>query len=350
MADFETFYLDPDNGLFVRFFAEYFEQSEAEAGKPASEPVGPHTRRVYYQVSRDAGRSWGPRQQFIQRGKEFNAEHWAQDVWFGKSELVLEGRRILKLRDGALLAPCYLSPTAEHRRRLFQESGAPAGWPDEGSYALTVCFRGRWRSDLSAIDWECGGRILLPNGYSHAGTCGSTEPTLAALADGRFFCVVRTSSGLVADFTKRKIAVLRYCATSDDDGRSWKNIRPLSFSDGGVLYSSSAYAEFIRSSKNGKWYWIGNILSQPTFGQCDPRHPLQIAELDQKTLGIKRETVTVIQDRPADEPPLVRYSNFRVYEERGSHDFILLLTQAYSELEKNPLRFPTYRYRIKVPQ
>jgi hypothetical protein len=272
---------------------------------------------------------------------------------------VLEGRRILKLPDGTLLAPCYLWAEIEQRRRFIREMGAATGFafaagtkelPDENYHLIAVCLRGRWRDDLSAIDWESGGRILLPYGFTSAGTCGSDEPTFAVLDDGRVFCVVRTSTGMVPEFEKRKIAVLRYCATSRDGGRSWEDIRPLSFSDGGPLYSPSAYSEFIRSSKNGKWYWIGNILPAPTYGGCDPRHPLQIAELDPKTLGIKRDTVTVIQDRSTDEPPLVRYSNFRVYEERGSGDFVLLMTQGYSEKEANPVKHPTYRYRIRFPQ
>ena len=359
MPGFDTFYLDPDNGRFVLFFAEYIQpdptgsQSELDAAISA-----PRTRRMYYRVSQDAGRSWGPKRQVIEKGPEYDAEHWARDAWFGKSELVMEGRRILKLSDGTLLAPCYLWAAIEQRRRFIRETGATTGFPfdggakelpDENYYVVTVCLRGRWRDDLSAIDWESGGRILIPYGYSSAGTCGSDEPTFAVLDDGRILCVVRTSTGFVPEFEKRGIAMRRYRATSRDGGRSWEDIRPLGFDDGGALNSPSAYSEFLRSSNNGKWYWIGNILPEPTHGGCDPRYPLQIAELDPKTLGIKRDTVTVIQDRPADEPPLVRYSNFRVYEERGSNDFVLLMTQGYSEKEANPVKRPTYRYRIKIP-
>ena len=360
-AGFDSFFLDPDNGLFVRFFAESL-QKDPTAGKSELDMIisGARTRRMYYQISPDAGRTWGPKLQIIQKGAEYNAEHWVRDVWFGKSQLSMEGRRILKLRDGTLLAPCQLWPTLEQRHRVIRKMGATTGFqfkpgakdlPDEDWYFLATCLRGKWRDDLSAIDWESGGRVLLPWGYTSAGSCGSDEPTLAALDDGRIFCVVRTGSGaLLAELARRKIAMARYCATSDDGGRSWKDVRPLTFSDGGALYSCCAYSEFIHSSKNGKWYWIGNILSEPTYGNNDPRYPLQIAELDPKTLGIKRDTVTVIQDRPADEPPFVRYSNFRVYEERGSNDFILLLMQDYSELEKNPVKRPGYRYRIKVPE
>jgi hypothetical protein len=222
------------------------------------------------------------------------------------------------------------------------------GFPDY-HYDTEILACHRWPMDGRKLVLHSLGRLLMTYGYSSAGTCGSDEPTFAVLDDGRILCVVRTSTGFVPEFEKRKIAMRRYCATSRDGGRSWGDIRPLGFDDGGALNSPSAYSEFLRSSNNGKWYWIGNILPEPTHGGCDPRYPLQIAELDPKTLDIKRDTVTVIQDRPADEPPLVRYSNFRVYEERGTNDFVLLMTQGYSEKEANPVKRPTYRYRIKIP-
>ena len=347
----DTFFLDPDNGRFVRFLSDYIDSTTGELLYGDAVGVGPHTRRVFYQISTDGGRSWGPKQQVIQQGEEYNSKHWAKDVWYGKSALTMDGRRILKLKDGTLVVPCYLWPSTEHRRKLYQQSGAPPDFSDEASYALTVCMLARWKKDLSGFDWERGGPLLLPSNMTNAGTCGSDEPTIVALDDGLLFAVVRTSTGSVQYFQDRKIPIFRYCAVSDDSGRTWKNIRPLTYSDGSPLYSPSSYSEFIPSSKNGKWYWIANILDSPTYGNCDPRYPLQIAELDTKTLGIKRDTVSVIQDKPPGEHVLVRYSNFRVYEERGSKDFILLMTQSYSELAKGPgLSYPTYRYRISVPE
>lgn len=47
----------------------------------------------------------------------------------------------------------------------------------------------------------------------------------------------------------------------------------------------------------------------------------------------------------------VRFSNFRIYEERCSGDFVLLMTKGYSELQEGypDLPFPSYRYRIQLP-
>ena len=46
----------------------------------------------------------------------------------------------------------------------------------------------------------------------------------------------------------------------------------------------------------------------------------------------------------------VRFSNFRVYEERGSGDLILLMQKSYCELAPAGLPTPYYRYRISLPR
>ncbi len=101
----------------------------------------------------------------------------------------------------------------------------------------------------------------------------------------------------------------------------------------------------------GKSSRIGNILDKPTYGNCDPRYPIQIVELDPKSLSLKRDTVTIIKDRERDDPEQVRFSNFRVYEERGTGDFVLLMTKCYSESTPGfpNLPYPSYRYRLSAP-
>ncbi|MDO9464532.1 MAG: sialidase family protein [bacterium] len=353
-GDISAFYLDSDNGILVRFvhdrivsdqscYEEYVEDF-ANAGSEK----GPKTSRLFYDISRDGGKTWEKRQQLIEKGDEYNSEHWAKDVLYGKSSLVLEGRRLHKLADGTIVAPCYLWPTDEQMKKIFQKENRPQEiWYFKG-YVYTVCLLGRWRKDLSGIDWKSGGHMLLPGGYTSAGVCGSDEPTIAYLDDGRMFCVVRTSASPRHNFRETNIPVLPYCGVSKDKGITWQDIRPLTYSDDSSLYSPSAYSEFIKSSKNGKWYWIANILPEPTYGQCDPRDILQIAELDTKTLGIKKETMAIVENRAPGDPELVRFSNFRVYEERETKDFILLMTKSYSELEKDYFKLPrpSYCYRI----
>jgi hypothetical protein len=177
--------------------------------------------------------------------------------------------------------------------------------------------------------------------------CGSDEPTVAVLNDGKLLMIVRPG-GMYKD-PKRGRHAVPHRAVSSDGARTWSNIRPLVYSDGSKLYTPSSISRLIRSTKNGKLYWIANIIDRPNYGQSDPRHPLQIAEVDEKTLGIDKRSVTIVEDKAPTDPELVRFSNFKIYEERGTLDFILTMEKSYSEfVTGNPPR-PNYRYRIQLP-
>ena len=320
------FYLDPNNGLLVKFLSEtIITPGEAFFG---ANPGDAFAHRLFFQISRDEGKTWEPKQQFIQNGPEYNSEHWAKDVYYKKSSIYLEIPPFPKLSDGTILLP-------------YQ------GWlhKDKDKYGAIQngCFLGHWREDLSGIDWDIGGKV-------YGGGC---EQTTAVLDDGRIFNVMR-AQGLVSPYIFPP--KLRPYTISEDGGKTWEKPMPFKYSDGSLFTSPAAWSRLIRSSKNGKWYWIANILPVPDKQddnppKCDPRHPLQIAELDTETLGIKKETVTIIEDKAPDDPELVRFSNFQIYEDRKTKDFILLMMKSYSELTKNWLKLPrpNYRYRISLP-
>lgn len=353
----DIIHLDPRNGLLIMFISEFINvdtrgKTEYIELWADAEGMGPRTRRLFYQISRDGGRTWDKRRQIVQNGAEHNAEHWGRDLWYGKSSLCIEGRMVQTLADGTLVIPAYMWPTDEYIKRLYKAEKRPSELCDDARYFMeSLCLLGRWLPDLGGLEWELGGPIRLSGGYTSAGTCGSDEPAIAYMDDGRWFAILRTSTSHVQEFRQKSIPAIRQCALSTDNGRTWKDARPLAFDDGSPVYSPSAFSELVRSSKNGNWYWIGNILDKPTYGCCDPRHPIQIAELDTKTLCLKRGTVAVIEDKIPQDPESVRFSNFRVYEERGTGDFILLMTKCYSEITPGfpNLPYPSYRYRISVP-
>ena len=347
-------FLDPDNGLLVLFTRDFFDiDRQGEYGELDGDSegtnIGPGTARLYYQISRDGGRTWDARQQVIESGPEFDSEHWAKNIWYGKSTCYIEGRRFHKLPDGTMVVPAYLWPTNAYIAKAYEDLGCPEELRDDFKYYMeSFCLFARWREDLSGLNWESGDPMRVPVGYTAAGTTGSDEPTIAYLDDGRWMCVVRTATSHVEEFRKRNIPAIRQFSVSTDQGRSWEMGQSLTFDDGSPVYSPSAYSDFVRSIKTGKWYWIGNILAKPSFGNCDPRYPLQIAELDPNTLCLKKDTVTIIEDKAPDDTDWVRFSNFRVYEERGTKDIILLMMKCYCELQEDRLNMPcpAYRYRI----
>lgn len=248
------------------------------------------------------------------------------------------------------MIPAYLWLTAPYMERIFDEQQWPEELRRDAPFFIEArCLTARWKPDLSGLEFVSGGPIRLRGGYTNAGTCGSDEAAAAYLDDQRWFAILRTSTSHVAEFERRGIPLVRMSAVTTDGGASWHSDGPLRFDDGAHVYSPSAWSVFVRSSRSGKWYWIGNILSEPTYGKCDPRYPLQIVELDPATLRLKRATVTVIDDRAPDDDKWVRLSNFRVYEERGTGDLILLLRKAYCEFAPPGLPTPNYRYRIHLP-
>lgn len=344
------FYLDPDNGLLVRFLYDVISKGGELAYGDAS-GYGPHTGRIFYEISRDAGRTWGPRRQLIERGSRYNARHWARDVWYGRSSLCIEGQTPHRRRDGTIVIPAYLWPTDEYMSARFEEQRWPAELRTDASYFIeSRCLLLRWQPDLSGLDFASGGPMIADGGYTSAGTLGSDEAAVAYLDDQRWFAVIRTGTGHVADFAQRGVIMLRQCLTTTDGGATWSKSEPLRFDDGGTVFSPCAWSQFVASSRTGKWYWVGNILPRASDGNCDPRYPLQIVELDAKTLRLKRDTVTVIEDKAPEDDKWVRFSNFRVYEERGSGDLILLMTKSYCEFAPPGLPCPAYRYRITLPR
>ena len=122
-----------------------------------------------------------------------------------------------------------------------------------------------------------------------------------------------------------------YCLSSDE-GRTWSEPQPLTFDNGDPLLSPSAVSRLIRSSRNGKLYWIANILPYRddhylTMPDNRQRFTLQIAEVNEDTCGIEPETVTTIDESTDDTLPR-EYSNPAVYEDRDSGKLILTMTSA----------------------
>ena len=180
-------------------------------------------------------------------------------------------------------------------------------WPwDEKNNKLSTCkfstvFIGTWAKDLSLIQWDYGDYIEgLP--YRYGSLC---EPTLAELKNGDVLTIMRARpAGAPAKF---------YCI-SKDGGRTWSEPKRLTYDNGEQLLSPPAISRLYCSSQNGKLYWIGNIMAfredlyvnMPNNLQ---RFVLQIAEVNEDNVGIKKETVTTIDESKAGEIPR-EYSNF----------------------------------------
>jgi len=103
-------------------------------------------------------------------------------------------------------------------------------------------------------------------------------------------------------------------------------------------------SRLIRNYETQKLYWIGNITPKNPH-RNRPRYPLQIAEVDEEKTAIVRETVRVIEDKREGDSLLVQFSNFRVYEDRETHEFTLIMARIQEKAEDD-LTSPAYQYWI----
>ena len=83
-----------------------------------------------------------------------------------------------------------------------------------------------------------------------------------------------------------------------------------------------------------------------------PRFPLVIAQVDQDRLCLLSDTVHAIDDRGPTDSDRLDLSNFRVFEDRQTGEFVLHMARGR---ERQPIdgvydpTSPAYEYRIQLP-
>jgi hypothetical protein len=283
--------------------------------------VGQYTR-IFLQVSFDKGATLSAPFPLIETGKD--PVHWCEGVTYGKNSAAISFCNPVKHR-GTILLPVQKVPEGADFTRPFDirwESG---------------CFIGRWNNRM--IEWELGETVTVDETLSSRGLC---EPAIAELSDGRLLMVVRTSNSRMPQMKNYRRAFI-----SSDHGKSWQGPRLFSFDDGSPFFSPATGSWLLRHRMTGKLFWIANILDSNPDGNR-PRYPLQIAEIDEEKIAVKKKTLVTIDTKRPEDSPLVQFSNFRVYEERGSGDIILFMARLQEKGELHSSSFPLYSYRIRM--
>lgn len=321
-------YLDPDNGLLLSLM-DTCEQAAGDVGFDAATDLTSRTHRFFSSVSRDGGRSWEDHGQLILVG--YDATHWAPGVWYGKNGMNADMPPWAKLPDGTICCGVSLQPVDEQGQAVTAT----------GTYFLqTVILRGRWRADLSKLDWEMGEPIKVPAAVSSVGGC---EPAMAHLGGERLFVTMRCQG-----YPERRIPSLKFTSLSEDGGRTWSEPAPLRFDDGEVAHSPASFAQFVQFGGSGRWFWIGNLSPEPVYSQT-PRYPLQIVEFDPERLCLRRDTVVVIDDWREGLPRDVRFTNWGSYVDRETGEVVLTLPEE-PKLSWDDLTADCYRYRLALDE
>jgi len=283
---------------------------------------------VCYRTSEDGGRTNLVDERIIQNGPGYSAEKPFDGVHIGKNAMMMPLiPGIVRLPSGVLclvLSRSILGPDGE-----YHNPGGGFTWLEE------MVLHGRWQKG-GKIAWEQVGKLSIDPSKS---TRGLDEMTMQLLDDGRLFLVMRGSND-----GEGKIPGYKWFATSKDEGRTWSEVKPWGYSDGSLFYSSASCCQLLKHS-NGKMYWIGNIANEmPRANQ--PRHTLHIGEVDPKTLGLKKETIFVIDQAKNEEGTLTQLSNFYAHEDRESHH--LVLHMPYFVQRDGVWTGDTFRYLISV--
>lgn len=259
------------------------------------------------------------------------------------------GLQFLDLSPGRSLAVSFPFPIKTSKGRLL----FPAMRPLIDGNGNTIHYLGCWATADEPLmiigDYQTDGNIKWQLGQPvpvdlEKTSRGLNENTIAELEDGRLAMICRGDNSMFPDRPGYK-----WLSFSEDDGLTWSEALPLPCDKGDPIESSATGSALFRSIKTGKLYWMGNLCihGQRPRGNY-PRTPLVIAEVQEIPFALKRDTITVIDQRAPHEPEEVQMSNFRFYQDRENGDLVVFLTRYAEHSAKDWKRADYYRYRVEI--
>lgn len=293
-----------------------------------------NTGLTWMQVSHDQGQTWSEPEQIVVNGGQYNQANWAPDIRYGHNGGLTENPMPVWTSDGRVIVPivCHTTEDMKAKDVHFQN-------------AVLI---GSWRSDDSGVDWDISSFVYVDPRKAH----NNGEPHIAVLPNGKLLMILRSKNspndGLTANSAK-------FYSLSDNLGQTWADPELLEYTDGGQVYCPANLAHVFVSSKNNRLYIITNLLDGPTTKGCDPRTILQIAEIDQDSMKLIRDTVTVIESRDikAGQPENIRFSNWGRYEDRENGNMVLFMAACPGDVgrsEECGCPPHSYRYEIIMPE
>lgn len=228
------------------------------------------------------------------------------------------------MRCGDIIVPVGIPVSVGCRMAGLDVQRVFPSCPDK--VRCVIVARGKFNPGTKEYDFTFSNPVILSDLRSSRGI---DEPIIIELKSGRLLLVMRGANTDIPAWSTRiepGTPAFKWYSYSDDGGKTFTEAEPWRFDNREVIYSPASISKFVRSAKNGKLYWIGNVTPPTTYGNF-PRFPLNIAEVDE-TLGIlKRDTLTVIDTRREGETDEVQLSNFFVFEDRESGILELTLSK-----------------------
>lgn len=286
-------------------------------------------------TSTDGGLSFGNTQTLkYEQGYDLDPQNPLNPKYL-ENNTAYPGQSILRLSNGNLLVPVTNSRIPAD---VEDEVPPRVRWPGQGTIG-SLCFIGRWDKAQEQYIWQAGKPVWIPRSIAFNGLL---EADVAELTDGRILIVWRITK------TKEGSAHKWY-SVSNDGGLTFIEPKIFGYSDGTKFYSTSTFHRLIRSQKTGRLYWIGNIAGEPPTNAGHPRYPLIIAEVDEDSLALKKDTVTEIDTRHPGEGERLQLSNFWLVEHNQTHDLEIYLTRL-NENSEEIFTASAYRYTLSFKE
>ncbi len=286
---------------------------------------GKNTRRshAYYAFKRPDGSVVERMFEFEEGGCDYDPANPRNPAFLDKNCAMTEGIRLLP--DGTPAAVLWVQVTLCCKMAGVDVNTFFPSCPD--LHKGIVLARFHWNAEKNDYDIHFSNPLMVSDLQS--ARC-LMDHQLVYLKSGRLLMVLRGSNMMEKAWNTRTTPAtpgFKWYAYSDDGGLSFTPVMPWHFDTREVVYSSAAGFSFIRSTKNGKLYFVGNVINEPwrIYGN-DPRHILQICEVDDTYGHLIKDTLTVI-DTLREGQTDVELNNFYLYENRETLDFEIQLTK-----------------------
>ena len=294
----------------------------------------------FSRISRDNGHTWSePQLLRYEDGDDFDPKDPFKKSFLENNRAYF-GQNIYRRADGSLLFAGVAAKIPDNAPEPNPHNISAPYRTNDSRNIGGINFVGRWNAAEKEYKWTGSSVSWVPR---HVSSRGMMEPAVAELTDGRLLTIYRCSNVKLSgsDQPGRKRFTI-----SSDGGKTLSEVAELKYDDGTQFYSPSAYHNLIRHSHTGKLYWVGNISASPASGNS-PRYPLIIAEVDEKNVSLKKDTVTLIDNRNKGDGSRIQLSNFALLENRQTHDLEIYLTR----LGENTSDFwgsDAYKYTLKL--
>ena len=344
--DFEQ-RVSPDNG-------RSWSEPEVIEGATRQLPGGgivTYPGRYYYDTA--SGLLCRPQMRRLWPGEKLYTFNWgSHEHTFNDHTFVVENdtvEKMMRYEEGPEFDPeDPFSPAFCATNRAYL--GVGMAFAEDGTaYFPLVCYRPGeqyrrneagvvlMRRDPATGDWRPSTQQCVSPQVSSRGLL---EPDVAVLNDGNLLVVCRGSN-------TETMPGRKWMSVSADGGRTLSPVEEFRYDDGSSFYSPSSIHSFVRSSRNGKLYWLANIVEEPPSGN-GPRYPLYIAEIDEDKVAVRKGSLVVVDTRREGDPEAVQLSNFSVLENRETLDVEIYMTRL-GENAEHFWQAGVYRYTFAPP-